>query len=363
MPGHLFQHYRDTVAARGFEPDPAQDRAAEALDRIYRQLATAERPDRNLFSRFARRQPDPVQGLYLWGGVGRGKTFLMDLFFDTLPQQNKTRLHFHRFMQRVHDALRMRAKQRDPLPQIAKAWAERARVLCFDEFFVTDIADAMLLGGLLDGLFQNGVTLIATSNIPPDELYRDGLQRAKFLPAIDLIKAHTQVLELTGNVDFRLRILKKAEIYHWPLDQRADDQLQRYFREIAPGECLDDPKLVINGRNFHSRCRGDGVIWFDFAELCAKPRGAADYIELARAFNTVLLSNVPQLDEPQSDQARRFITLVDEFYDRQVKLIITAADDLENLYRGQRLQFEFRRTVSRLQEMQSLDYLALPHRP
>jgi cell division protein ZapE len=304
----------------------------------------------------------PVRGLYLWGGVGRGKTWLMDLFHDSLPAGRKQRLHFHRFMQRVHRELRSLGHVQDPLPRIAADWAARCRVLCLDEFFVADIADAMLLAGLLENLFANGVTLVTTSNLRPDGLYRDGLQRARFLPAIELIQRHTRVLELPGTLDFRLRILEQSEIFHHPLDACADQVMTWAFERFA-ADCELDHDLDINGRNFHARRRGDGVIWFDFAELCEKPRGSIDYIEIARAFNTVVVSGVPQLAEQDANAARRFITLVDEFYDRNVKLLMSAAVPPAGLYTGQALAFEFRRTASRLTEMQSHEYLARPHLP
>ena len=299
----------------------------------------------------------------MWGGVGRGKTWLMDLFYDGLPFENKQRLHFHRFMQRVHEELIARADVRDPLPLIAEDWAKRARVLCFDEFFVSDIADAMLLGGLFQGLVERGVTMVATSNIPPDDLYKDGLQRARFMPAIELLKSSCKIMQLDSQVDYRLRILEQAEIYHSPLDDAAEKQLSSYFEQINPGDCTQGQAIDINGRNFLNRCRGDGVIWFDFAELCDKPSAPPDYIEIARSFNTVMLSKIPVMSREHADQMRRFITLVDEFYDRGVKLIISAAAPLGDLFQGHRQPFELARCKSRLTEMQSHDYLAMPHRP
>ncbi|MGD8357842.1 MAG: cell division protein ZapE, partial [Lysobacterales bacterium] len=236
------------------------------------------------------------------------------------------------------------------------------RVLCLDEFFVGDIADAMLIGGLLDNLFRNGVTLVTTSNLAPDELYRDGLQRAKFLPAIDLIREHTQVLEVAGTTDYRLRILEQSEIMHYPLEPGAEAALAQSFERMA-SECELNPQLEINGRPFAAKRRGDGIIWFDFSELCEQPRGSVDYIEIARAFNTVLVSGVRKLGEKDADAARRFITLVDEFYDRNVKLLMTTEAPPNELYDGRRLSFEFQRTASRLTEMQSHDYLARPHLP
>lgn len=318
-------------------------------------------PRRNLLTRWLRPAPAP-RGVYLWGTVGRGKTWLMDLFFDSLPIAEKQRIHFHRFMARVHEALRERADQRDPLRDIARHWGRRCRVLCFDEFHVSDIADAMLLSGLLDGLIDGGMTLVATSNIPPSELYRDGLQRAHFLPAIELLEQHCDVVHVGGDTDYRLRILERAEIYLHPLDEQAKQALRSRFREFCPGEEMS-PELDINGRTFTAVRRGDGVVWFSFEELCEKPRSAADYIEIARAFNTVMVSGVPALDERSNDPARRFLTLVDELYDRNVKLLVSAAVPVEALYSGDRLAFEFQRTRSRLVEMQTHEYLAKPHLP
>lgn len=353
------KHYQQLLAGSDFIDDAEQLQAVQALDALWHQLRQQRNP--GLLGRMRRRAPY-VKGLYLWGGVGRGKTWLMDLFYDSLPQQKKQRLHFHRFMQRVHQELRAQGNVQDPLPRIAARWANDCRVLCLDEFFVSDIADAMLLGGLLEQFFSQGITLVTTSNIEPDGLYRDGLQRAKFLPAIELIKKQTNVLELRGVTDFRLRILEQSKIYHHPLGEPAERSMLKAFERMA-AECELNHDLDINGRNFHARRRGDGVIWFDFQELCAKPRGSIDYIEIARAFNTVLLGGIPQLGETQANEARRFITLVDEFYDRNVKLLITAAVPLQDLYTGRKLAFEFERTRSRLTEMQSHEYLARPHLP
>jgi cell division protein ZapE len=357
--------YRQLIDGGRFSADPGQLAAAEALDELWHELREqlqARGLLGGLLGGLSKRKATPVRGLYLWGGVGRGKTWLMDLFHDSLPGGRKQRVHFHRFMQRVHRDLRRLGQVRDPLPRIAANWAARCRVLCLDEFFVADIADAMLLAGLLENLFANGVTLVTTSNVEPDALYRDGLQRARFLPAIDLLKRHTRVVELRGSIDFRLRILEQSEIFHFPLDDRAEQVMTRAFDRFA-AECELDHDLDINGRAFHARRRGDGVIWFEFRELCEKPRGGIDYIEIARAFNTVVLSGVPQLTAQDADAARRFITLVDEFYDRNVKLLLSAAVPVGALYTGQKLAFEFERTASRLVEMQSHDYLARPHRP
>ena len=303
-----------------------------------------------------------VQGLYLWGGVGRGKTYLVDVFHETLPMPQKRRLHFHRFMQMVHHRLRDLEDVQDPLDIVASEFARETRVLCFDEFFVSDITDAMLLGGLLRGLFREGVTLVATSNIPPAGLYKDGLQRERFLPAIELLEKHTAVIELEGDTDYRLRYLEQAELYHWPLDEAADEVLTEEFVHLAPEAPTFNTELVVEGRSIAARGLADDVAWFDFSAVCDGPRGQADYIELARTFHSVLISNVPVLDEARENQARRFIALVDEFYDHGVKLILSAEVPPERLYQGKRLCFEFERTLSRLQEMQSHAYLAGAHR-
>lgn len=330
------------------------------LDSLWHALQRQRHP--TVLQRIRRNKPEHVRGLYIWGSVGRGKTWLMDLFFEHLPVARKQRVHFHRFMQRVHHSLGEQGPVRDPLPRVAAEWAQKCTLLCLDEFSVSDIADAMLLGGLFEGLFRNGVTLVTTSNIAPDDLYEGGLQRAKFLPAIELIKRYTRVLELPGQTDFRLRILEQSEIFHYPLDESADRVMTASFNRMT-ANCELNHDLDINGRNFHARRRGDGVIWFEFEELCGKPSGSIDFIEIARAFNTVVISNMPGLGDDDSDAARRFINLVDEFYDRNVKLLISAESPIIELYSGRKLEFEFGRTVSRLVEMQSLDYLARPHLP
>ena len=360
MPDSPLKHYQLLTESGEFSPDVDQLRAVHALDQLWFSLQRQRHP--TVLDRIRRKPPEYVKGLYLWGSVGRGKTWLMDLFFDELPVGRKQRVHFHRFMQRVHNSLRKMANVQDPLARIAADWSESCSVLCLDEFFVSDIADAMLLAGLFEHLFINGVTLVTTSNIEPDGLYRNGLQRAKFLPAIDLIKQHTRVLELSGSTDFRLRILEQSEIFHHPLDTAADEVMTASFNRMA-AECELNHNLDINGRNFHAKRRGDGIIWFEFGELCEKPRGGIDYIEIARAFNTVVISNMPQLSEENANEARRFITMVDEFYDRNVKLLMSAAVPIKQLYSGSKLAFEFERTTSRLTEMQSHDYLARPHLP
>ncbi len=356
--------YRRDLGERGFRRDPAQDAAVEALDNIGARLVARSRG--GAFDRLTlrlRRRRRAVRGLYLWGGVGRGKTYLMDLFYDALPFEQKRRSHFHRFMQDTHEQLGALGDTRDPLPLVARRIAEQTRVLCFDEFYVSDIGDAMILGTLLSALFEQGVTLIATSNVPPRELYADGLQRQRFLPAIDLLEAHTTVMEMGAGDDYRLRILESAEIYHHPLDQAAEENLARYFSGIVPDRPRSGAMLQIAGRLIAARHSGDGIAWFDFNELCTAPRSPMDYLELARLYHTVLVSGVPVMDERRDDDMRRFIGLVDVFYDRRVKLILSAETAPERLYQGEQLAFEFRRTRSRLREMQQRAYLAQPHLP
>jgi cell division protein ZapE len=352
--------YETLLTTGNYKADPAQRRAIGELDHIWLQLTA--HPVSGWWSKLRGRRPQPVAGLYLWGGVGRGKTWLMDIFYDSLPGKKKLRIHFHRFMARVHAALHKKPSTRDPLAEIAREWAAQYNVLCFDEFFVADIADAMLLGGLLQALFAEGVTLVATSNVAVDDLYHDGLQRAKFLPATEAIKRHCRSLHVDGDRDFRLRLLQRSEIYLQPLNTHAESSMKKAFESMSAG-CAMNASLEINGRRLNARQRGDGIIWFNFRELCEQPTSTADFIEIARAFNTVLLSGVPLMDESNADATRRFINLIDEFYDRNVKMLISAAKPVKMLYSGTRLAFEFQRTVSRLSEMQSNEYLAKPHLP
>jgi cell division protein ZapE len=359
------QKYRELLQSPGFSHDPAQERVVALFEDLYRQLCPRWAERGSLLSRLlprSRRQPRPVQGLYLWGGVGRGKTMLMDLFYDCLPEHDRLRMHFHRFMQRVHKELRELTGTVNPLQHVAERLAREATVLCFDEFFVSDIGDAMILAELLDGLFERGVTLVATSNVEPDRLYHNGLQRRRFLPAIELLKTRTRVYNVDGEVDYRLRVLERAEIYHAPLDGAAEESLQRSFSALAPEACEPEAVLEINGRRIRSRCIADDVAWFEFGELCEGPRSQNDYIELARVFHAVLVSNVRRFTVRNEDAARRFISLVDEFYDRNVKLIVSAEVPVTELYAGERLRFEFERTESRLLEMQSHEYLGRSHR-
>jgi cell division protein ZapE len=354
------QLYREQLQRGRLMPDEAQAAAVQSFDTLYRAL-TARSARSGLWGRLRGRAAPPVKGLYLWGGVGRGKTWMMDLFFDSLPAGAGRREHFHRFMGRVHGELEQFRGRRDPLPQVAGAIVAETRVLCLDEFQVWDIADAMILSGLLKALFAQGVTLVATSNTAPVELYRDGLQRPLFLPAIDRIEANMRVLELADGVDYRRRYLEQAETYHTPLGERSEALLAEAFERIAPNPGRGPLEIDVNGRPVGLKRLADSVAWADFGELCDTPRGQADYLELARCHHSLILSGIPQMDDGQNDQARRFIHLVDVLYDRNVTLLASAATQPEALYTGERLAFEFRRTASRLLEMQSRQWLERPH--
>ena len=357
--------YARELSCRGFSADPAQLAAVARLEAARRRLLRAPRARLpRLFRALARRRADaPVRGLYLWGGVGRGKTWLMDLFFESLPFAERRRQHFHRFMHDVQAQLAGMKHERDPLERVAETIARNTRVLCFDELQVTDIADAMILGNLFDALFRRAVTLVATSNTAPRELYRDGLQRARFLPAIALLERHLEVWRVAGRTDYRLRELTQAGVY---LPAGAADtpaRLEQLFTRLADHGARIGGTIVIEGRPIAVIREGCGVLWCDFSALCSGPRGADDYIEIAREYHSVIVSGVPVLAAASDDEARRFIALVDEFYDRNVRLVVSAAASPPGLYRGERLAAPFERTVSRLSEMQSAEYLAREHKP
>jgi cell division protein ZapE len=356
------EHYARGIAGGRWQDDPAQHAALAAFDRIHAALLAAP-PGRlqRLRTRLSGK-PDAVRGLYLWGPVGRGKTMLMDRFVASLPAGIAQRVHFHRFMLDVHAGLRALGEVRDPLLRVAADIAARARVLCLDEFMVTDIGDAMILGGLLGALFDHGVTLVATSNTPPRDLYKEGLQRERFLPTIDLLGAHCEVLELASPHDWRLRALTRAPVYLTPDDAHAEMALARLFAELAQGPVQENAALNINDRTFRVRRVCAQAAWFDFAALCDGPYGSADYIELARRYPAILISGLPQFTPFNENDAQRFVHLIDELYDRRVKLAVTAQAPTVELYDGKRLRLEFARTASRLIEMQSREYLAEAHR-
>ena len=353
-------HYLTELDARGFHADSAQLAAVEALA----ERAKALRAPRSggWLQRWLRPGRPATRGLYLWGGVGRGKTFVMDLFFDAVPIDAKYRAHFHRFMQFVHGELAELDNVSDPLEPVADAFAEQYRLLCLDEFFVSDITDAMLLGRLLTALFDRGVMLVTTSNAPPSELYRDGLQRARFLPAIDMLERHCEVLNVDGGTDYRLAMLASGSTYLDATDVRTPGRLALYFDRLAPGRYTIGTAIDVEGREIATVRRGQSIVWCTFAQLCDGPRSPNDYISIARRFQSVILSDVPVLDALMDDQARRFVALIDEFYDRRVKLVVSAMAAPDALYTGSRLAFEFERTASRLVEMQSETYLSEAHR-
>ncbi len=354
--------YAEGVARGDWNDDPAQHAALAVLDRLHATLATPPPRKGLLDALFGKPVTPGPRGLYLWGGVGRGKTFLIDLFYAGLPIAEKRRTHFHRFMRDVHERLRAHAGERDPLAAIAREWRAQLRVLVLDEFFVSDIGDAMLLGRLLERLFDEGVALVTSSNAEPSELYKDGLQRARFLPAIALIERHCEVVHLLSDHDYRLRALVRSPVYRAPLDDESDRWLDERWHALGGDNDHRDAGIVVEGRRIAVRARTRGMAWFDFAALCEGPRGSADYIEIATEFHTLLLGGIPAFDARGDDAARRFVTLIDELYDRHVNLVCTADAAPAALYRGERLVGAFERTASRLIEMQGEDYLARAHR-
>lgn len=350
-----------------FFADSAQEQAIQLLQRLFEQLTQRQQAGKKnvswwsaLFNNKKQHHQD-IQGLYFYGGVGRGKTYLVDLFFKSLATERKQRLHFHHFMLQVHQQLSELQGEKNPLQQIAKKLAADIDVICFDEFFVEDITDAMILAGMFEALFAQGVVLVATSNIHPDQLYRNGLQRARFLPAIDLINKHCQVFNLDGGKDYRLGRLIEAEIFHFPLDDRATEHITQSFEALATGDKKYEQVIEINQRKISTLATSIDTLSIEFVELCDGPRSVHDYIEIAILYRTVILANVPQMFEEQNDVTRRFIAMVDEFYDRNVLLVLSSEVDVVDLYKGKQLEFEFQRCLSRLLEMQSKSYLGTAH--
>ena len=365
--------YLQALQDKSHQPDDVQREAVNRLDAIYQEL-TAKRAEpsqeqglKAAFSKLLGKRPSappaPVRGLYMWGGVGRGKTWLMDMFYQSLPGERKQRLHFHRFMLHVHEELGQLQGQTDPLDIIADRFKAKTDVLCFDEFFVSDITDAMLLGGLMKALFNRGITLVATSNIPPDELYRNGLQRARFLPAIEAIKQYCDVMNVDAGIDYRLRTLTQAHLWLTPLNDETRQQMDTLWRALAGGTRANAPTLEINHRPLATLGVENQTLAVSFETLCVEARSQHDYIELSRQFHTVMLHDVAVMTPLMESEARRFIALVDEFYERHVKLVVSAAAPMFEIYRGERLKFEFQRCLSRLQEMQSEEYLKREHMP
>lgn len=351
--------YTQAIESGQFMPDEAQAQAVQELDRVWTELFTRYKSTKTAFRRF-RRQTSP-KGVYMWGGVGRGKTWLMDQFYDSIPFRRKTRLHFHHFMQQVHKELNKLSGQRNPLELVADQIYKNAVVICFDEFFVSNVTDAMILSDLFQKLFERGVTLVATSNIAPEGLYKNGIHRDRFLPTIALVQQHCAVLNVDAGVDYRLRVLKQAQLFKYPLTDDAHAWMNERFQALTHTQMPCNTSIIINSRVVETLGHTEDVLWCEFSELCFKPRSPADFIEIANIYNTVLVSNVPHLTDFLSEGTRRFIYLVDEFYDRGVKLLLTSEDSIVELYQGERLAFEIERTRSRLLEMQSDEYLHSEH--
>jgi cell division protein ZapE len=361
----LLERYERELRERSWHSDAAQLAAVSRLERLRAELVARQRL-LGLFGRLRRRiwpqrGGSAPRGVYLWGGVGRGKTWLMDLFYDSLGTTPRRRRHFHQLMREVHGGLAAIHQHQEPLRVLSRRLARRASLWCLDELQVTDIADAMLLGGLFEELLRQGVTLVITSNVPPSGLYRDGLQRARFLPAITLLERELEVLEVDGGTDYRLRQLRQAPIYLMAADPATPARLASLFAELAGVHAENARHIEVNGRTLTAHKRAGGVVWFGFVSICEGARSALDYAELAQDFHTVFIADIPVLNASRDDAVRRLIGLVDEFYDRGVKLVVSAAAAPAELYRGERLSFDFRRTTSRLVEMQSEEYLARAH--
>lgn len=352
--------YHQTLVERGYQADPAQLRAVAALQRCQDEWIAYKARRSNAITKMLVRPPLP-RGVYMYGGVGRGKSFLMDSFFQAVPLQRKTRLHFHEFMREVHRELQDLKGIQNPLDELGKRIARRFRLICFDEFHVADVTDAMILHRLLDAMFANRVSIVTTSNFHPDGLYPNGLHRDRIVPAIELLKAKLEVINVDNGTDYRRRTLQHVQLYHTPLGGAADAAMTQAFEELA--EVRDEaPELHIENRVIHARRKAGGVVWFDFKQLCGGPRSQNDYLELAAQFHTLLLSDVPLMPPKLASEARRFTWLVDVLYDRRVKLIMSAEVPAEDLYTEGPLSHEFPRTVSRLNEMQSEEFLALERR-
>jgi|TARA_Y100000296_G_C5175750_1_gene259940 cell division protein ZapE len=349
------QFYEQSLSQRGYQPDEAQLRAIERLQRAYEEWVAYKAQRASTFKRLISRPAVP-RGVYMWGGVGRGKSFLMDSFYSVVPVVRKTRLHFHEFMRDVHRQLDELKGISDPLDEVAKRIAKKYRLICFDEFHVSDIADAMILYNLLKGLFDHGVSFVMTSNYEPSTLYPDGLHRDRMLPTIALLKEKLDVMNIDAGIDYRKRVLEQVKVYHTPLNAKTDEELRAAFASVA--EAADeDPRVHIEAREIRALRRAGSAIWFDFATLCGGPRSQNDYLELASRFQTVILSGIPRMSAAMSSEARRFTWLIDVFYDHKVKLIMSAAVEPDELYTVGTLSNEFHRTVSRIIEMQSKEYL------
>ncbi|MGA0571057.1 cell division protein ZapE [Variovorax sp. VNK109] len=352
--------YEAELKTRGYTSDPAQLRAVDALERCALEWAAYKEKRSSALKKLINR-PDIPRGVYMYGGVGRGKSFLMDCFYNAVPLRRKTRLHFHEFMREVHRELVELQGTVNPLDELGRRISRRYKLICFDEFHVADITDAMILHRLLVALFENGVGFVTTSNFRPDDLYPDGLHRDRILPAIDLLNERLEVVNVDNGTDYRRRVMEQVKLYHTPLGAEADAAMTDAFEKIAES-ADEDPVLHIEAREIRARRKAGGVVWFDFRTLCGGPRSQNDYLEIASQFHTVLLSDVPHMPVRMASEARRFTWLVDVLYDRRVKLILSAAVEPEALYTEGPLAHEFPRTISRLNEMQSAEFLALERR-
>ena len=360
MPNSVKKTYEAELAARGYQADPAQLRAVEALERCAQEWAVYKGKRSNAFKKLINR-PQIPRGVYMFGGVGRGKSFLMDCFFNAVPLKRKTRLHFHEFMREVHRELSDLQGTVNPLDELARRMALRYKLVCFDEFHVADITDAMILHRLLAAMFDNGVGFVTTSNFKPDDLYPGGLHRARILPAIELLNSSMQVLSVDNGTDYRTRTLEAVKLYHCPLGPEADAAMMEAFNALAEQKD-EDPVLHIESRQIRAWRKAGGIVWFNFKTLCGGPRSQNDYLEIASRFHTVFVSDVPQMSVRLASEARRFTWLIDVLYDRRVKLVLSAEVQPEELYTEGPMAHEFPRTVSRLNEMQSKEYLALERR-
>lgn len=361
------QKYKNAIASGDFSHDDMQEQAMTYLDSICVELqknSPRQPAKKGLFS-FLKPSKSAIsmpKGLYMWGGVGRGKTWMMDMFYDSVPTDQKIRMHFHHFMKSVHKQLNELAGQQDPLQKVADNIHQKAKVICFDEFFVTSVSDAMILGDLFTMLFNKGITLVATSNIEPAGLYKNGIHRDRFLPAINEVEKHNTVMNIDSGVDYRLRVLQQAKLYVHPLTRDNSHWLANRFSKLANNQKQIKDPIVINGREISINARTENILFCEFRQLCMEPRSASDFIEMANDYETILIDNVPALTDSLVDPTRRFIYLVDEFYDRRVKLLVRAEQSILELYDGTTMAFEIERTRSRLLEMQSEDYLKEEHR-
>lgn len=361
----LINAYLNSIEKGELRLDPEQKEVMEELQIIYTAILTQEnipKPKKSFFSFFKgdskKQKTNPIKGLYLHGGVGRGKTHLVDFFFDRLPIEKKMRLHFHRFMQIVHEELAKLDSVSDPLEQVAKIFTDKAQVLCFDEFHVIDITDAMLLGRLLEHLFDDGLVLVTTSNFHPDDLYKNGLQRDRFIPAINLLKEHTKLIEMGGNFDYRTEAFKELGVYYFLSDEHSEERLEEDFKQLSGVELYQGRKeVIINKRLIPAKKFTSDIVWFEFDDLCNTPRSTEDFTQIAEFFKTVLISNIPLMGSSLDDAARRFINMIDTFYDMHVNIVVSAAAEPDKLYSGKKLAFEFDRAISRINEMQTDKYI------